>query len=227
MAREAQQAPHSPSLILNLAFTDQMPTELLQPFCSTDTARPTLLRPFLQHEHLIGTDGRIFIAIPGTDGQPALAPDIYPVLLSIRAALEKPRAPLPTLPEEGLTVPCKHCDGKGHFKPCPECDGKGVTKCCECEQERTCPECKGECVVADASGKEPCDHCEGKGSRLVATAIPIGDSQYSDILLKKLVEHLEIQSFHPNGPYVSGFVGHFRANPHVTFIGGLMPIRAS
>lgn len=202
------------------------PTELLQPFCSTDPNRRRLLRPFLQHEHLVGTDGRILIAIPGAEGDPSAAPDIYPVLLSIRAALAKPAVALPALPTEHLTVPCKECGGAGHFKKCPECDGEGTTECCECGQDQVCPACKGKGILANATGGQPCDFCSGEGSFITATFLPIGDAHYSDLLLQKLLEHLDIQSFHPSGPDVAGFVGTFRAAPHITYLGGIMPTRA-
>jgi hypothetical protein len=208
------------------------PTELLQPFCSTDGLRANLIRPFVQHGHLIGTDGRIFIAIRDALGEPPITlpggktVETDNVLLGIETALTQPPAVFPTELPPLLTQPCKHCAGDGKFQKCRECDGTGEVECGECGQCHQCGDCKGAGKHPDLNGTEECEFCEGTGKTAMLVRVRIGLCDYNNRYLRLIREHLNVTTFHPNGRHITAFTGTFRAAPHITYLGGIMPMNA-
>lgn len=105
----------------------------LQPFCSTDPARPYLHQPFSRGEWTYATDGHVLVRVPRRPDidENAKAPHAervvegYPLLSDL--------IPLPAIPLLGPEyVECRTCQGRCTQHDCPDCshdckacDGKG------------------------------------------------------------------------------------------------------
>jgi hypothetical protein len=111
------------------------PTEIdLQPFCSTDKTRPSLLQPFTHGPWSYATDGRILVRVPRREGAVCQGPFEPPPRFKLDAHLwvsfpheEEPIA-LPELPQKLRQMrECPWCRGTGNDDraTCEECDGEG------------------------------------------------------------------------------------------------------
>ena len=64
-------------------------------------------------------------------------------------------------------IECSICHGLGKLTKCGECNGKGIVECCECGQDRDCPDCDGtgNRSKIDADNFQ-CGECAGVGKVL-------------------------------------------------------------
>jgi hypothetical protein len=185
----------------------------LQRFCTTNTCRPNLLRPWTYDGHTYATDARICVRVPLLPLNP-LSPDQPTPPQAISAAkcfaplaelLTHPATPIPLPLPEPIFEKCAACDGQGHLAPCPDCKGEGVHTCSECEHERDCRECDARGLVPDSCGTTDCDACQSTGKINRPIRVVVGSAGYQARYLA-LIASLPEYQFYPNGNYgMAGF----------------------
>jgi len=138
----------------------------LQSFCEPTRKRVSVpwASDQLGEQRTLACDGRLLVAIPGTEQALPLPVGIKEIGV---ASLFKPTPDdiewKPWPQPNGDTVRCKTCNGKGRErKDCPECRGSGDITCDACGQERDCEGCGGDGDIHDPNGVI-CVVCEGSG----------------------------------------------------------------
>jgi hypothetical protein len=98
----------------------------LKPFCSSDTDRPNLHKPFSLGELTYATNGRIIVRVPRRADVPEIEhpPNAERVFPKPPATAFRPVGKV-DLPPESIDD-CKLCDARGTRHDCPDCS-------CECE----------------------------------------------------------------------------------------------
>ncbi|MDE2107035.1 MAG: hypothetical protein KGL39_58045 [Patescibacteria group bacterium] len=163
----------------------------LQPFCSRDSSRPGILKPFSLGHYTYATDGRMLIRVARRDDVPtnpdaprnvdSLYPDPSP---SPRDYSPLP-LPLPVAPVEYKN--CADCDGQGHFKNCPECHGLGLIECDKCLNKEDCHRCRGKGVLYTNDVNAPtCTNCDGSGKVAQQRTLQLGNKVFNVMFLEKL-----------------------------------------
>lgn len=200
----------------------------LTPFCSTDTTRFHLLKPFHIEGWEVATDGRLLIAAhssqpPTWDIPLKLRENVATIVSDAQHAINHfPAYPVPEILPKPSQHICKKCDGTGKFKKCPECKGEGVIECPECGHQKNCRDCSATGEVIDAQGDIPCDQCDGLGYRLEYPHVPIGAAYFRCNYLSLIRQHLHQITLHPNGTGICGL--YFNFEDGTRGLGALMPV---
>ena len=138
----------------------------LQKFCSTDSIRININKPFSKGEYTYATDGRIMVRVSKIEGigeqekSDKFKPvNPEPIFAAVSASVY---ISLPDIPELKYEK-CVKCDGTGEVKVCPECDGYGVVyfNTRYNEYECYCESCGG--MGSTTGSDETCSKCFGTG----------------------------------------------------------------
>jgi hypothetical protein len=202
----------------------KMTKEDLQKFCSTDSTRVNINKPFSDGDYTYATNGCIIVRVTRIEG--VGEQEVFDTLKKIDAGKlfsnipNYPYFTIPDIPEPSFDT-CHKCAGTGKTKTCPECGGDGVVMLsnrynhyeCDCET------CGGDGYYAKGKGEETtCEQCGGEGKIYKRENSIASGRLYRNIylsLLKELPECLlaEAKDLEP---------GHFK------FTGGdgmLMPLK--
>lgn len=101
----------------------------LDKYCSADTHRVNISKPFSRGEWTYATDGHILVRIPRDQNVPEIkdAPEVERIVPSNIYLLTFRELHLPVLPPyEEKKQACEDCDGRGSEHDCPDCN-------CQCE----------------------------------------------------------------------------------------------
>lgn len=154
--------------------TPEQVLEIIKRFCAKENSRYAISEPFVQGDHVYGTNGR----------------------WAARAPLELCAAPRERTPDDMTTPPAHELGWNSELftewpepisdklpirvrKPCKACEGTQLTSQTKCNQcggrgSDVCPECGGpdgdECEKCDGTGKvweagvgDACTDCDGRG----------------------------------------------------------------
>ena len=155
----------------------------LQAFCSTDSYRSNILRPWSKGAYSYATNDHIAIRVDRREDVPEneAAPDVEVALRRAQAGVgDTPAVHVPVLDEPAQKM-CDLCEGSGKSHKCPddECDGGTVIfNTGRHEYEFECKQCDGHGFIA--GGEADCPDCAGTGLGGHET-IPISvEEQYFD-----------------------------------------------
>ena len=141
----------------------------LQKFCSKDSIRININKPFSEGIYTYATNGHIIVRVPRIEGvgEQETSDKFNPVKPEplFASIPDYPYFTIPDIPEPSFDE-CSKCAGTGKVKVCPECDGDGEVHFstrynnydCDCET------CGGDGVFVKGKGNEnTCEKCDGEG----------------------------------------------------------------
>lgn len=166
----------------------------LQPFCSLDETRASIVKPWSKGAYSYATNGHIIVRVPRSEDVPENKAAPETEQLFYRASVGMSGAPRSQAPatEEPPRKTCDACEGTGKSKQCPEdeCEeGTVVFTTTRHSYEFTCRECDGSGYIAGAGGD--CRICEGTGlGGYEHNAIRVGTQHFDQLYLSLITKHL-------------------------------------
>lgn len=167
----------------------------LESFCSKDTSRDSLLRPFALGGKTYATDGKIGVAVPGELVPPSSDAKIANLFAGIVPIIETARADasawvrLTSIPPAEICEACKGIPQPERKEECPECGGFGEVELSSDYNEYTC-----DCKTCDGDGtvkEEGCASCDGVGLKHGARPVYCGiQGAWFDLLLLQRIASL-------------------------------------
>lgn len=135
----------------------------LMPFCSTDTNRKNIQKPWSLNGFTYATDGKILVQIEGShadpnEGAPKLSLDGG---FRFNHSEMQDWIELPAVIDPPKTSDCTTCKGTGSASECKECQGDGNVEC-DYGHDHECPKCDGIGSTPSKDGKTCSDCNSGK-----------------------------------------------------------------
>lgn len=154
-------------------------------------------KPFVFQGKTYATDGYLLVRVEGElEGVPS-CPE-FP-LEKIQENFNSPLRETLLLNQfetDEVRETCNHCKGNGKVTICPECEGSG-----EIELDSgynfysvECQTCGGTGEYSDPDGDETCENCDGEGSVSIRKLVTIGQSNFDNRLLNKLIQNLPAET---------------------------------
>lgn len=174
-----------------------MNLETLQKFCSQSHWKADYNSPFSYEGKTYATDGFLLIRLDEeVEGVRPFFKFPYDTIQNCFTQPLREFSPLGQFESEEVREECRHCEGTGKITTCPECDGSG-----ELELDSgynfygvECQTCEGTGQYSDPNGEEDCENCDGKGVMSVRKLVTIGQSNFDNRLLNKLIQNLPTEA---------------------------------
>lgn len=170
-----------------------MNLETLAKFANSSGWRPKFKEPFVFDGKTYATDGHVLVRLDTLLEGAAEYPD-FPYE-QIQGNFESPLHEPVLLKDywtEVQTEECSVCKGTGRIRTCPECEGDGYISLDSGwnTYEVECQTCYGTGKLSGKDEGEECDNCDGTGSVSFKTRVRIGEVEFDNRLLNKLIENL-------------------------------------
>ena len=163
----------------------------LQKFCSTDSFRININKPFSKGDYTYATNGHIMVRVSKVEGigeqetsDTIKAVNPVPLFSDIENLVY---VPIPDIPPTTYEQ-CQRCEGAGKLKTCPECDGDGFVCFTNrySDYECDCETCGGTGKLA--GDQETCGKCIGTGKIAKREFTIVGGQKYDNKYLSMIKE---------------------------------------